>query len=209
MVKREKAAVAPYHERLRQLEPYEFERFVADLWSLQGWETTISQQSVDRGVDVVATKDQPIEQKHILQVKRYSDGNTVGSQAIQQYSSLRQQEPGTDTVVIITTSEFTRQARELADQLNVKLVNGSELSRLISQVNAETLLSEYLDECRTTSQTGTSDSEPLSTDQQESTTDDADEEMGTGEALIAVVQLLLILGVFGYVVFYIITHLLL
>jgi len=205
MANREDLTVAPFHEQLRQLDPYEFEQFVADLWSLQGWETTVSQQSSDRGIDIIATKSQPIEQKHVLQVKRYGDGNTVGSQAVQQYSSLRQQEPGTDMVVIITTSDFTRQAQELADQLNVKLVNGPELSQLIEQVDAETLVAEYMDNGQTT-QVETPGTNTTATDSQETMTDETSEEMGTVDALLAVIQLLLILGVFGYVLFYLVTH---
>jgi hypothetical protein len=167
------------------------------------------QQSGDRGVDIVATKNQPIEQKHVLQVKRYDDGNRVGSQAVQQYSSLRQQEPGTDTVVIVTTSEFTHQARELAEQLNVKLVNGQALSRLIDRLDAEHLVNEYVGPDQDTQPQASADAETVSADGDGVDGELGDKEMRTDEALLAVFRLLLILGVFGYMAFYLVTHFLL
>lgn len=193
-----------YHERLRQLDPYELEQFVADLWSLQGWETEVSQQSGDRGIDVIATKNHPVEQKHVMQVKRYDEGNNVGSQAVQQYSSLRKQEPGTDTVVIITTSEFTRQARELASQLNVKLIDGRDLTDLINQLNAENLVSDYVGQSQEDRGQTTSESSVDSTDVQSD-----NDEMPIDEAIIAVFRLVLILGILGYMAFYLLTNLML
>ncbi|WP_435177928.1 restriction endonuclease [Halorussus sp. AFM4] len=191
-----------YHEQLRELAPYEFEQFVAELWSLQGWETEVSQQSTDQGIDVIATKEHPVHQKHVLQVKRYGEGNKVGSQAVQQYSSLRQQEPGTDTVVIVTTSEFTRQARELADQLNVKLINGHDLSNLVSQLDAHSLITNYVG-----GREGDSVQTPSTTTSRNNTDTESDEdEMPLDEAIIAVLQLLLIIGVFGYAAFILITN---
>ena len=130
-------------QRLRSMDPYEFEHFVADLWEAQGWEAAVSQASVDQGVDIVATKQNPFPQKQVIQAKRYAANNTIGSPKIQQYSSLRQQEPGADVSVVVTTSGFSRQAEELAQNLNVKLVDAEGIYRLLKKVDRFDLVAEY------------------------------------------------------------------
>lgn len=131
-------------ERLQQLDGYDFEHLVADLWADQGWTTHVSQASNDRGVDVEAYRDDPFEQKHLIQAKRYSEGNKIGSEKIQQYASLRYQEENVDAVVIVTTSSYTKQAEEIAADLNLKLVSGDDLVRLIQEQNAGDIVASYI-----------------------------------------------------------------
>ena len=128
---------------LQEMDPYDFEHFVADLWQARGWETTVSQESVDQGVDVIATKENPFPEKQVIQAKRYSSGNTVGSPKVQQYSSLREQEDGADAAVIVTTSTFSRQAEDLGQKLNVKLVDSETLYRLLEETGRFDLVSKY------------------------------------------------------------------
>lgn len=129
---------------LRGIDEYEFERFIAELWEKQGWDTTVTQGSNDRGVDIIAETDTPFPQKHLIQAKRYAQGNKIGSPDVQQYSSLRQQESNADAVIVITTSSFTSQAVESGDILNVKLIDGDGLYTLIQEHNAEDVVGEYL-----------------------------------------------------------------
>lgn len=112
---------------LRDLDPYEFEHYVASVWEARGWETEVQQQSRDQGIDVIAKKTDPFEQTQVIQAKRYGPNTKVGSPEIQQYASLRTQVPESDAVVVVTTGEFTDDARDLAEQLNVKLVDGQQL----------------------------------------------------------------------------------
>jgi hypothetical protein len=128
---------------LQRLDDYEFEHFVADLWERQGWTTSVSQASVDAGVDVTATKESPYPQKQLIQAKRYSAGNTVGGPAIQQYNSLRQQQENVDSVAVVTTSSFTSHARNRAQELNVKLIDGEGLVAMLEQHHAYDLLEKY------------------------------------------------------------------
>jgi restriction endonuclease Mrr len=130
---------------LQQMDPYEFEHFVADLWERMGWETDVSAASMDEGVDVIARKQTPYEQTTLIQAKRYGPNTTVGSPDIQQYASLDQQYTGVDKVVVVTTNEFTGQARDLAERLNVKLINGDTLAELVVEHDALDLVDEYLE----------------------------------------------------------------
>lgn len=130
---------------LQQMDPYEFEHFVADLWERMGWETDVSTASADKGVDITARKSNPYEQLLLIQAKRYGPNTTVGSPDVQQYASLRQQFENVDKVLIVTTNGYSRQAREIAEDLNVKLIDGDGLVELIDEHDSLDLVAEYLD----------------------------------------------------------------
>jgi len=130
---------------LQQMDPYEFEHFVADIWERMGWETEVSSASADKGVDIIARKSRPYDQLVLIQAKRYGPNSTVGSPDVQQYASLRQQYDGVDKVLIVTTNGYSRQAREIAKDLNVKLIDGDGLVELIEEYDSLDLVAEYLD----------------------------------------------------------------
>lgn len=140
-------SISPHalQSRLQEMDEYEFEYFVANLWEEMGWKTEVSQASVDAGIDVIATKDTPYRQKKVIQAKRYADSTTVGGPDIQQYASLKQQVPNADSVVIATTSSFTNSAESRANELNVKLVDGDDLVTMIEDLDAYDIVDEYLD----------------------------------------------------------------
>jgi hypothetical protein len=114
------------------MDPYEFEELVAALWAHYGYETQVRKGSGDRGIDIEATKRIPYQQKDLIQAKRYADDNTIGSQTIREYATLKRQDPDADIVVLVTTSGFTSQAARLAQDLGVKTVDGETLSGLIA-----------------------------------------------------------------------------
>lgn len=128
---------------LRKIDEYRFEHFVADIWEQRGWKTTVTQSSNDRGIDIIAEKNSPFPQKQLIQTKKYSKSNKIGSPDIQQYSSLRQQEERVDAIVVVTTSTFTSQAEETAQALNVKLIDGRRLYEIIWDTNIDELLGKY------------------------------------------------------------------
>jgi len=130
---------------LQEMDPYEFEYFVGDLWERMGWETTVSTASADKGVDITARKSSPYDQLLLIQAKRYGPNTTVGSPEVQQYASLRNQFDGVDKVLLVTTNDYTRQAREIATDLNVKLINGDDLVELIHEHESLDLVAKYLD----------------------------------------------------------------
>lgn len=131
--------------QLQRMDDWDFEHFVADLWTQQGWTTEVEQQSNDAGVDVRAEKSVPYPQKQLIQVKRYGDSTAVGGPAVQQYASLKQQEQGVDSAIIVTTSHFTESAKQRARELNVKLIDGDDLLDIINRQHAHDLVDEYLD----------------------------------------------------------------
>lgn len=128
---------------LRSINEYEFEHFVADLCEQYGWTTSVTSGSNDRGVDIIVEKNKPFHQKYFLQAKCWSDNNKVGGPDIRQYSSLRRQNTDVDAVVLVTTSTFSRQAKQEGKDLNVKLIDGSALYDILKEAEADNLITEY------------------------------------------------------------------
>ncbi|WP_363466650.1 restriction endonuclease [Halogeometricum borinquense] len=131
-------------QRIQGMDNEEFEHFVADLYERMGWDCTVTDYAQDQGIDIIATKSVPYSQKKLIQAKRYSDSNPVSGPDVQQYASLKQQEQGVDSVIIVTTGRFTQSAIDLAENLNVKLVDGDDLVSLIEAESAGNLVEEYL-----------------------------------------------------------------
>lgn len=120
---------------LSQIDPYDFEKLVAKIWEEHGWETTVTSSSQDRGIDVIAKQELPIELKLLIQAKAYSVSNTIGSDEVRKYRTLYEQDPEADAVAIVTTGQFTSQAESLADDLSIRLVDGVEVMNLIKCVD--------------------------------------------------------------------------
>ncbi|WP_435180441.1 restriction endonuclease [Halorussus sp. AFM4] len=129
-------------EKLRSIPPNEFEQFVAAIWAQYGYQTKVTPPGKDRGVDVWATREFPYPRTEVIQVKRYGQGNSVSSPDVQQYSALREQE-NADLALIVTTSRFTSEAKEIASDLGVEIL---DIDRLVSTVSTDghyQLLAKY------------------------------------------------------------------
>lgn len=128
---------------LRSLPPRHFEQFIADVWQeRQGWNTEVMDAGPDRGLDVIGEPPNG-SSKTAVQCKRYAEGNKVSSDQIQQYAALRQQWSDVNGVTVVTTSSLTRNAKELADRLEVKWINGDDLVQLTHRYDAEEILEWY------------------------------------------------------------------
>lgn len=143
--------------RLQRMDPYDFEVFVADVWTQLGWSTRVVGEPGDRGIDVIATDD---ESKQLIQAKRYGPDTTVGSPEVQQYASLRLQEDAVDTVTIVTTGEFSRQAENLAPDLDVVLVDGEDLLGVLDELEGYEVFADHFDDI----QVGTPDGDAVEDD---------------------------------------------
>jgi restriction endonuclease Mrr len=119
------------------MDEYEFEQFVADLWEERGWNAAVTRGSSDKGVDVVAIKEDPFEQRQLIQAKRYASGNNVGSGEIQKYSGLYARDEQVDAVVVVTTSGFTSEAKSVAKNRDVKIVDGKDLMNIIKKYSVD------------------------------------------------------------------------
>ncbi|MFC7249001.1 restriction endonuclease [Halomicroarcula sp. GCM10025324] len=192
-------------QSLSSIDPYQFENFVADLWEHRGWDSEVTSKSQDAGIDVLVEKSEPFNQTQVIQAKRNAPDNKVSSSDIQQYASLQHQVPEADTVIVVTTSEFSAPANNRASVLNVKLVNGDTLLRIIDELDAYDLVEDYTgNTAEGTVQEQETEEDIESVDVVDNSEVQADDEMSTSEAIFAVLQGLVALGIVLFIVFLII-----
>ncbi|MFF4652587.1 restriction endonuclease [Streptomyces sp. NPDC001380] len=87
----------------------------------------------DLGADVIATT--PTGRRIVIQAKRYAPANKVGSPDLQKVGGTARQVHGADLVAAVTTSGFTRAAREYAAHpgVAIRLVDHDALARWAAQ----------------------------------------------------------------------------
>lgn len=108
-------------EDIEEMNGLEFERFLEDLFNSMGYNAHQTSGSGDQGADVIAEKP---DEKIAIQAKRYSDN--VSNKAIQEAISARDFY-NCDRAIVVTNSEFTRSAEELAQKTGTDLWNSQEL----------------------------------------------------------------------------------
>ncbi len=112
-------------EHLCAMDPYDFERLIADYFVRRGFaRAEVIGRSGDRGVDVLATNVQG--EYELIQCKRYRPGNNIGSTPIQRIHSYMRTR-NASRAWVITTSDFTPEGRDEARITNVTTMNGREL----------------------------------------------------------------------------------
>lgn|GEM_PF-6694991 len=120
-------------EKIKKMNGYKFEEVVKELFEELDYNVEMTGKGSDNGIDLIATKNKPFNEKLLIQAKRYSKDNKISSKEIQQYASLKQQEKNVDGVVIVTTSNATVNAKELASKLDVKIINSENLHELLEE----------------------------------------------------------------------------
>lgn len=116
-----------WEAKLDEMGGYEFEEFVAQLFEKMGYETKVTKESGDQGVDVIAKT--PFE---TLAIQAKNLSSKVSNSAVQEIVAARNPS-GADKAIVVTTSSFTRSARKLAKANNVRLVNREELLSMIDE----------------------------------------------------------------------------
>jgi hypothetical protein len=113
-----------------KLDPYEFERFVGQLLTAQGFtNVALIGRAGDRGVDLIA--DDPNHLRTVIQCKRYI-GHNVSAVPIQRLHSFAVTR-NADRKIMITTSDYTPQAYDEALHTQTELINGNSLRDLVAQ----------------------------------------------------------------------------
>ena len=108
-------------DAIHTISPRKFEELVAYLMEKHGYEVTLTQQSRDGGVDIFALKsDQFGKILTIVDCKKYSTDRPVGVDIVRgMYGTLQIQNASHG--VIATTSRFTRDASNLAEEYKYQL----------------------------------------------------------------------------------------
>ncbi|MFJ1807037.1 MULTISPECIES: restriction endonuclease [unclassified Streptomyces] len=109
-----------------ELDPAEFEQAMAELCRRDGCtDVDVVGGAGDLGADVVART--PDGRLLVVQCKRYSDGNRVGSQDLQRFGGTCYTVHGAEVAVVVTTGDFTEPAVEYARRCGIVCVDGQDL----------------------------------------------------------------------------------
>lgn len=111
------------------LSSVEFELLCKNLIDKMGFVTEITKASSDGGIDIIAYSNKPmISGKYIIQCKRYS--GYVGEPIIRDLYGVITAERA-NKGILITTGSFTKAATQFAENKQIELINGYELSKLL------------------------------------------------------------------------------
>jgi len=108
--------------------PTEFEAAVGRILGRHGYRLTLTGGPGDLAADLIGTD--PDGRPTVVQCKRYAPGHPVGSRDVQLLMALGVRHHKAERLVLVTTSDFTDPARDLADEQGVDLISGEELEDL-------------------------------------------------------------------------------
>lgn len=122
--------------------PRFFETLVVDLLKKMGYggsfdgSTKVTPYVHDDGIDGIIYEDKLGLDKIYIQAKKYKADNTVGKPQIQQFAGALDEQKATKGV-FITTSDYSKEARNYVEKLSKKivLINGQELTRFMIEFN--------------------------------------------------------------------------
>lgn len=113
---------------LREMDPFEFEQYVASIFRCVGYECEVTKRTGDGGKDIILRRDNELR---LVECKRYTT-TKVGRPDIQKFHSAIM-ECNAQEGFFITTGEFSRQALECASDKPIQTFNGERLLSLIEQ----------------------------------------------------------------------------
>ena len=116
---------------LMELNPFEFENLVSNLFGKMGLEVKQTRSSKDQGVDAVAYDTRPIlGGKVVIQAKRYK--NVVGVSAVRDLYGTMMNE-GANKGILVATSHYGPDAYDFCKDKPIELIDGGGLLYLLDQ----------------------------------------------------------------------------
>lgn len=120
-------------EEVYRFSPREFEEFVAELFRRNGFEVELTPETRDGGYDIIATRNiSGLPFMLLIECKKYAKGNPVGVNLVRSLMGV-QGDCKANKAVLVTTSRFTKQAREFANRQQhlISLMDINDLMRMI------------------------------------------------------------------------------
>lgn len=117
---------------LDHMDPFAFEEYICKLYKQLGYtHSYTTPKSGDFGADVIAENKC---EKIAIQVKRYGSKNSTGSKAVQEVLAAKSYY-GATRCAVLTTSYFTKQAKQLAKKCRVELIDRTDLKHMLMQLD--------------------------------------------------------------------------
>jgi len=120
-------------DRLKSLDPKDFEVYIADLYKKMGYSAIAEGGSHDEGIDVVLEKN---NQKYYIQCKKYITSK-VGVKELREFYGVLADKLAQNKGIFITTNLFTTEAENFAKDKPIELIDGHKLIKLIHQAGKE------------------------------------------------------------------------
>jgi len=120
--------------KLYDVPPGDFELVVAELLAAQNWKVSVSSRTREGGRDLLAVSEGPagFETAWAVECKRYARERKVGVAAVRQLLGS-QRHFGIPKALLVTTSSFSREARECADAAgDLHLADHDQLTKWIA-----------------------------------------------------------------------------
>ena len=138
-------------QQIRVGTPFFFEKLVVNLFVKMGYggaqhgSAWVTGRSGDGGIDGVIHEDKLGLDVIYIQAKRWKEGNTVGSQDMDQFVGALSRKKAKKGI-FVTASEFTKPAKEVVNQLGheprVVLIDGIMLANLMIDYNVGVSIAE-------------------------------------------------------------------
>jgi hypothetical protein len=100
--------------RIKELSPRQFEELICEIVGGFGWKAKLTRQTADGGYDIVALDHHGLTNKYLIECKRYTK-RPVGIVPVRALLGVTTHEKATKGI-LVTTSRFTKGARELFDE---------------------------------------------------------------------------------------------
>lgn len=122
-------------DELMQLNPYEFEKAIAQLFRDYGYTVHQTRKSADGGKDLVMYKG---GETYFVECKKYAKSNKIGRPLIQKLVGACH--PASAKPIFVTTSSFTSEAISEAQRSKVQLIDGRGLERMLNSTLKKQLM---------------------------------------------------------------------
>jgi Holliday junction resolvasome RuvABC ATP-dependent DNA helicase subunit len=117
-------------DNLQNLSGQDFEKLIETLLTRIGFQAEMTKTTGDGGIDIIAKLDKPIfGGLYLFQCKRFAPDNLVGAPTVRDFYGAVTADRAVKGI-LITTSDFTAQAREFAQRVGVELIDITQLQKL-------------------------------------------------------------------------------
>jgi restriction system protein len=132
------AYFARHPDQMRLIPPRKFEELVAAVLKNNGFDVTLTPETRDGGIDIIAVQKDVLggDLLHLVECKRYAAANKVGIGIVQRLAGVVDQHRA-NRGLIVTTSSFTEDAEEVRRTMPHKLAFGpfADLSQWIAKIH--------------------------------------------------------------------------
>jgi len=110
------------------MDPTAFEHATAEVLGWYGYRLTVTGGAGDLAADLAGVD--PYGVPTVVQCKRYAPGTPVRSPEMQMFIGMAHVHHRAQVLIYVTTSDYTEDARRLADQHGIVRLNGNQLEQL-------------------------------------------------------------------------------